>query len=87
MSPDRLQPARRLPAVDLRQVQIHQDQIGPLGRRHGDPCGAIPGVENVIPEEAVIKLNVRTFDEGVRQRVLAAIERIVNAVDGTNPKS
>lgn len=35
--------------------------------------------ENVIPDEALIKLNVRTFDEGVRQRVLAAIERIVNA--------
>jgi hippurate hydrolase len=35
--------------------------------------------ENVIPDEAVIKLNVRTFDETVRQRVLSAIERIVNA--------
>jgi hippurate hydrolase len=35
--------------------------------------------ENVIPDEAVIKLNVRTFDEAVRKRVLAAIERIVNA--------
>src|SRR5207244_10867447 len=35
--------------------------------------------ENVIPDEAVIKLNVRTFDEGVRTRVLAAIERIVHA--------
>jgi len=35
--------------------------------------------ENVIPDEAMIKLNVRTFDEGVRTRVLAAIERIVNA--------
>ncbi|MEY2116805.1 MULTISPECIES: M20 family metallopeptidase [Rhodanobacter] len=35
--------------------------------------------ENVIPDEAVIKLNVRTFDEGVRKRVLAAITRIVNA--------
>jgi hippurate hydrolase len=35
--------------------------------------------ENVIPDEAIIKLNVRTFDEGVRARVLAAIERIVNA--------
>jgi hippurate hydrolase len=35
--------------------------------------------ENVIPDEAVIKLNVRTFDAGVRARVLAAIERIVNA--------
>jgi hippurate hydrolase len=35
--------------------------------------------ENVIPDEAVIKLNVRTYDEGVRKRVLAAIKRIVNA--------
>ncbi len=35
--------------------------------------------ENVIPDEAVIKLNVRTFDDGTRKRVLAAIERIVNA--------
>src|SRR5262249_23221364 len=35
--------------------------------------------ENVIPDEAVIKLNVRTFDEGVRKRVLSAIERVVNA--------
>jgi hippurate hydrolase len=35
--------------------------------------------ENVIPDEAIIKLNVRTFDDGVRKRVLAAIKRIVNA--------
>lgn len=35
--------------------------------------------ENVIPDEAVIKLNVRSFNQDVRKRVLAAIERIVNA--------
>ena len=35
--------------------------------------------ENVIPDEAIIKLNVRTFDETIRSRVMAAIERIVNA--------
>jgi len=35
--------------------------------------------ENVIPDEAVIKLNVRSFDEGMRKRVLTAIERIVKA--------
>jgi hippurate hydrolase len=35
--------------------------------------------ENVIPDDAIIKLNVRTFDAGVRTRVLAAITRIVNA--------
>ena len=35
--------------------------------------------ENVIPDEAIIMLNVRTFDENVRQRVLASITRIANA--------
>src|SRR5260370_8483880 len=35
--------------------------------------------ENVIPDDAIIKLNVRTFDKGIRKHVLAAIERIVNA--------
>ena len=35
--------------------------------------------ENVIPDEATIKLNVRSYDAAVRKRVLAAIERIVNA--------
>jgi amidohydrolase len=35
--------------------------------------------ENVIPDDAIIKLNVRTFDENVRKRVLEAIERIVKA--------
>lgn len=35
--------------------------------------------ENVIPPEAELKLNIRTFDEDVRGRVLAAVERIVMA--------
>ena len=35
--------------------------------------------ENVIPDDALIKLNVRTFDAGVRKHVPGAIERIVNA--------
>jgi hippurate hydrolase len=35
--------------------------------------------ENVIPDEAVIKLNVRTFDENVRKHVLDSITRIANA--------
>ena len=33
--------------------------------------------DNVIPDEALLKLNVRTFDEDVRTHVLDAIERIV----------
>lgn len=35
--------------------------------------------ENVIPDEAIIKLNVRSYDEGVRRHALTAIERIVKA--------
>ena len=35
--------------------------------------------DNVIPDEALLKLNVRTFDEQVRARVLDAIKRIVEA--------
>src|SRR4051794_10519071 len=35
--------------------------------------------DNVIPDEALLKLNVRTFDEQVREHVLEAIRRIVEA--------
>lgn len=34
---------------------------------------------NVIPDEAVLKVNVRTYDDGVRTRVLEALRRIVEA--------
>ncbi len=32
--------------------------------------------ENIIPEKATLKLNMRTYDEGVRQHMLGAIHRI-----------
>ena len=35
--------------------------------------------DNVIPDDALLKVNVRSFDENVRRRVLDAITRIVNA--------
>jgi hippurate hydrolase len=35
--------------------------------------------ENVIPDRALLRLNVRTFKEEVRKRVLAAIRRILEA--------
>lgn len=35
--------------------------------------------ENVIPEQATLKLNIRTFDEEVRKQVLSAVERICGA--------
>jgi amidohydrolase len=35
--------------------------------------------DNVIPDAAVLKINVRSFDEAIRRHTLDAIERIVNA--------
>jgi metal-dependent amidase/aminoacylase/carboxypeptidase family protein len=34
--------------------------------------------DSVIPDDALLKINVRSFDEGVRRHVSDAIERIVN---------
>jgi hippurate hydrolase len=32
--------------------------------------------ENVIPDDAMLKLNIRTFDEDVREKVISAVKRI-----------
>lgn len=63
----------RLQAIVSREVAATESAVLTVGVLQAG------SKENVIPDEAVIKLNVRTFDEGVRKRVLAAIERIVNA--------
>ena len=63
----------RLQTIVSREVAASEAAVLTIGSlQAGDK-------ENVIPDEALIKLNVRTFDEGVRTRVLAAITRIVNA--------
>jgi amidohydrolase len=63
----------RLQTIVSREVAATEAAVVTVGVLHAGTK------ENVIPDEALIKLNVRTFDEGVRKRVLAAIERIVNA--------
>ena len=63
----------RLQTVVSREVGATEAAVVTVGVLHAGTK------ENVIPDEAIIKLNVRTFDEGVRKRVLAAIERIVKA--------
>lgn len=63
----------RLQTIVSREVAANESAVVTVGALQAGTK------ENVIPDEAIIKLNVRTFDEGVRQRVLAAIERIVNA--------
>ena len=35
--------------------------------------------ENIIPDDATIKLNIRTYDEGVRDHMLAAVKRVCRA--------
>jgi amidohydrolase len=63
----------RLQTIVSREVAANQAAVVTIGVLQAGTK------ENVIPDEALIKLNVRTFDEGIRKRVLAAIERIVNA--------
>ncbi|MBO9539373.1 amidohydrolase [bacterium] len=63
----------RLQTIVSREVAANDAAVLTVGVLHAGTK------ENVIPDEALIKLNVRTFDESVRKRVLAAIERIVNA--------
>lgn len=35
--------------------------------------------ENIIPEDATLKLNIRTFDDGVKEHILSAVKRICDA--------
>jgi len=63
----------RLQTIVSREVAAAQSAVVTVGALQAGTK------ENVIPDEALIKLNVRTFDEDVRTRVLAAITRIVEA--------
>jgi amidohydrolase len=63
----------RLQTIVSREVAPAQSAVVTIGALQAGTK------ENVIPDEAVIKLNVRTFDEEVRTRVLDAIRRIVEA--------
>jgi amidohydrolase len=63
----------RLQTIVSREVAPSQSAVLTIGALQAGTK------ENVIPDEAVIKLNIRTFDEGVRTRVLESIKRIVDA--------
>ncbi len=75
-----IDPVVRAAATVLRLQTIVSRELSPI-ESAVVTIGALQAgtKENVIPDEAIIKLNVRTYDEGVRKRVLAAIQRIVNA--------
>jgi hippurate hydrolase len=63
----------RLQTIVSREVAANQAAVVTIGALQAGTK------DNVIPEEALLKLNVRTFDEQVRTHVLDAIKRIVQA--------
>ena len=65
-------PVMRLQTIASREVGANDAVVLTVGALQAGTK------ENVIPDEALLKLNVRTYDAGVRRRVLAAIERVVH---------
>ncbi|WP_407552283.1 amidohydrolase [Streptomyces sp. Pv4-95] len=64
---------QRVQSVVAREVAPKDQAVVTVGSFHaGDSA-------NVIPDQAVVRLSVRSFDETVRSRVLAAIDRIARA--------
>ncbi|MFF8312579.1 amidohydrolase [Streptomyces lydicus] len=64
---------QRVQSVVSREVAPKDRVVVTVGSFHaGDTA-------NVIPDRAVVRLSVRTFDENVRTSVLAAIDRIARA--------
>jgi amidohydrolase len=63
----------RLQTIVSREVAANQAAVVTIGALQAGTK------DNVIPDEALLKLNVRTFDEQVRTHVLDAIRRIVEA--------
>ena len=63
----------RLQSIVARELAPAEDAVVTVGLLQAGTS------ENVIPEEALLGLNTRTFDAGIRARVLAAIKRIAQA--------
>ncbi|WP_243287309.1 amidohydrolase [Geothrix terrae] len=64
----------------LRLQTIVSREVGPLDSAVLTIGSLQAGTkENIIPEEATLKLNIRTYDEGVRDHVLTAVKRICRA--------
>src|SRR4051812_8298696 len=63
----------RLQTIVSREIAANQAAVVTVGALQAGTK------DNVIPDDALLKINVRSFDEGVRRHVLDAIERIVKA--------
>jgi amidohydrolase len=63
----------RLQAVVAREVAMTDSAVLTVGTMQAGRS------ENVIPDKALLRLNMRTFDSEVRNRVLSAARRIIEA--------
>ena len=63
----------RLQAVVSREVAMTDSAVVTVGTLRAGMS------ENVIPDRALLRLNVRTFKDQVRDRVLSAVKRILEA--------
>lgn len=63
----------RLQTIVSREVPADEPAIISIGSLHAGTR------ENIIPDEAILKINVRTYNHKIRKQVLESIERIVRA--------
>ena len=63
----------RLQTIVSRELAMTDGAVVTVGALQAGSSG------NIIPSESLLRLNIRTFDEQVRERVLASIRRIINA--------
>lgn len=63
----------RLQTIVSREVSADETAIVTVGSLQAG------SMENIIPDEAVLKINIRTYDEKIRLRILDSVERIVKA--------
>ena len=63
----------RLQTIVSRELAMTDGAVITVGALQAGSSG------NIIPSESLLRLNIRTFDEQVRERVLASIRRIINA--------
>jgi hippurate hydrolase len=63
----------RLQTVVSREISMMDNAVVTVGALQAGSSA------NIIPDDSLLRLNVRTFDEQVRNTVLSAIKRIINA--------
>jgi amidohydrolase len=68
----------RLQTVVSREISLTDDAVVTVGALQAGSSA------NIIPDQALLRLNVRTYDDQVRDRVLSAIKRIVNGEAATS---